>query len=606
MFRSPIHVALPRRVTAYYLLFCTVAVAWLTVVAIAVVQGMLNSQTEGACLTKLGRASSTIGLDYVRNGSANLQSVVERLRAESSLSYCAVVSSDRRILAHSSLGQVGETYREPAGERIQWGDVERVRFASPDSQTVLEYRAPLKGGHQVFGTLHMAVREPSLLETILQAAHNAPVASLGATFFIALGSLVLYRTVRPMAGIDQQLRQLARAATPSDVPLQPVPVLGGAALGWNRLVAQQGGGDSARLNDRLTDAVRGYGRRKTDDILNSLTDGVLLAGDEGRIELANQAAAAMIGSDDAEALLGREVLEVLDLGAPKTGDSPLLDPDLRARTVVTEIRQAGERGSRVFRVSRHPLRVGEQKSGSGHVWTIRDVTQQKLAEQMRDQFLDAATHELRTPLANIKAYAETLTLSEIPDVEQQKQFCNTINAEATRLARFIDDLLSISSLEAGSLMLNRQEVHFDRLLREVFSKVQPQMDLKEIIFESHLPAKMPELQLDKDKFSAALVNLLGNAAKYTPQGGRVAVHVRWNEQRLEIAVQDTGVGISEEELPRVFEKFFRSSDARVQAETGTGLGLSFAQEVIRLHGGTLTVQSEANKGSTFTITLATK
>jgi two-component system phosphate regulon sensor histidine kinase PhoR len=267
---------------------------------------------------------------------------------------------------------------------------------------------------------------------------------------------------------------------------------------------------------------------------------------------------------------------------------------------VCELPQKGKDSERILRVARLPL-GGD--AGQGHVWSLRDVTQQKLAEQTRDRFIDTATHELRTPLANIKAYAETLASAEYIDVELQKEFCNIINSEVTRLARFIDDLLSISSMEAGALTVERQKVETDRLFAEVLAKVEPLMQKKEIQFEVELPPKMPELHLDKDKIIAVVVNVLGNAAKYTPNGGRVSLKVKCEEGRLRAAVQDTGVGIAEEELPKVFEKFFRSEDPRVQAEVGTGLGLSLAREVVRMHGGEITVESELNKGSTFTVSL---
>jgi two-component system phosphate regulon sensor histidine kinase PhoR len=210
---------------------------------------------------------------------------------------------------------------------------------------------------------------------------------------------------------------------------------------------------------------------------------------------------------------------------------------------------------------------------------------------------------LRTPLANIKAYAETLALADMIDVEQQKQFLNTINSEATRLARFVDDLLSVSSMELGSLSLNKQITDLSRMLNEVLIKIRPQIEEKRLTFDVGLPEKMPEPELDKDKISAVLVNLLGNAVKYTPAGGRVTFRVNITDQQIDMSVEDTGVGIAADELPKVFEKFFRSPDPRVQEQTGTGLGLALAQEVVRLHGGKITVESELNKGSTFSVLL---
>jgi two-component system phosphate regulon sensor histidine kinase PhoR len=288
---------------------------------------------------------------------------------------------------------------------------------------------------------------------------------------------------------------------------------------------------------------------------------------------------------------------------PLSDSDALVAEENRDRPVITELAREENGQRRMLRVARHPICPAGSSQQESHVWLVRDVTQQKLAEEMRDQFVDTATHELRTPLANIKAYAETLALADVIDIEQQKQFLNTINSEATRLARFVDDLLSVSSMELGSLSLNKQVTDLGRLLTEVLTKIRPQVAEKELELEVVLPEKLPEPELDKDKIATVLVNLLGNAVKYTPEGGRIAFRVNITDQNIEIGVEDTGVGIAADEVGKVFEKFFRSSDPRVQAETGTGLGLALAQEVARLHGGCITVESEINKGSTFTVTL---
>ena len=141
------------------------------------------------------------------------------------------------------------------------------------------------------------------------------------------------------------------------------------------------------------------------------------------------------------------------------------------------------------------------------------------------------------------------------------------------------------------------------MLGDVLKKIKPQIEEKRLTFEVSIPEKLPEPRIDKDKIATVLVNLLGNAVKYTPAGGRVAFRVHATDQNLEIDVEDTGVGIAENELPKVFDKFFRSDDPRVQEQKGTGLGLALVQEVVRLHGGRVSVDSEIDKGSTFQIVL---
>lgn len=598
-------IELPRRVAAYHLLFCVIAVAWLVFDAVNIVWRIEDARLEKTSLAALHRSTDSIALEYLRNGESALQPAVERTRSAGGLAYCAIVSPDGHFLAHSSPHRVGQVYREPVGERDDSNDHTRVRFVDENARMLREYRAPLEVGNSVLGSLHIAAVESGLWRTVGAGAQYIASSIVGVSFIVVLGGVIVYRAVRPVAQIERQLRAVARAGVVQEIDLRPVPIRTGAALGWNRVVAgARRKTQPSSLDSRLRDAVDRREDERHEWVLHSLPEGVAVTDDTGQITFANHAAAAILDDQaNAEGLCGRTMEDCLGFGGDTsspdaTGPAPAL-----GRSATVEVTLPHRHDDRVYRVSRSPLRQGDGKSDIGHVWMIRDVTQQKLSEKTRDQFLDAATHELRTPLANIKAYAETLSLSDMLDIEQQKEFCNTINAEATRLARFIDDLLCVSSMEVGSLSMDRQEVDVERLLQEATRKVQPQIDQKRIRFESILPAKLPKLRLDKDKVSAVLVNLLGNAAKYTPKGGRIALTVRATEDQLFIEIQDSGVGISREELPRIFDKFFRSEDPRVRQQTGTGLGLAFADEVVRKHGGTLEVTSEFNKGSTFTVTL---
>lgn len=439
---------------------------------------------------------------------------------------------------------------------------------------------------------------------IASVAEHAPVAFLCPVLLVVFGAVVLCRMVQPVADIERQLERAATAPSISESGLEPVEGPAPVETGWNRLVRFLNQGQSAgSLDARLGKALEGYRHHKSEHILNSLPDGVAVTAEDGRISFANAALVSLLGMGTAgQTLHGKTVEQCLGVEASGGPAGQLLDPKLRARTLVVEIVRSDGASQRTLRVARSPLRSAEAGAG-GFVWSIRDVTQQKLADQMRDQFLNAATHELRTPMANIKAYAETLALGDVVDVEQQKMFCNIINEEVTRLARFVDDLLHLSRMEVGATALKRQVTDMERLLREAADKVRGQMEQKDIEFEVALPGKLPELVVDKEKLTVALVNLLGNAAKYTPAGGRVRLHVELANDAVQVHVEDTGVGISVEEVPKVFEKFFRSSDPRVLDQTGSGLGLSLAHEIVRLHGGKLTVHSELNKGSTFTAIL---
>jgi PAS domain S-box-containing protein len=611
MFAKNLQIRLPRRITAYFLLFGLAALVWLAVGAVYVASLVTDGRSESASLRSLGRGSDRITLAYLRNKASDLQPLLVEIRAQSGADYCAVVSPTGEYAAHSNVEQKGKAAEELGTLTERWGEVQRVEYMNDNGVTVHEYRCPLKGGDKLFGTLRLGIARRDIWSYLRASAQFAPLAFFGPACCMVVGAVLLNRMVRPVADIEQQLHQVATSPSLESCQWREVPNVGAAAIGWNRVVQEKlanehGGSLQLRIRHSLEHGKQG----RLDAVLNSIPDGVATTDASGRLTYTNMPMVVILGlketvqateAPDSEGMSPRMADQLMQHWHLPESDALLADEN-RDRAVISEVTREESGQRRIARIARHPVKSANGKQDS-HVWTVRDVTQQKLAEEMRDQFVDTATHELRTPLANIKAYAETLALADVIDVEQQKQFLNTINSEATRLARFVDDLLSVSSMELGSLSLNKQVTDLTRMLNEVLAKVRPQMEEKRLAFDVAFPEKMPEPELDKDKIAAVLVNLLGNAVKYTPANGRVVFRVNTTDKLIEISIEDTGVGIASDELPKVFEKFFRSPDPRVQEQTGTGLGLALANEVVRLHGGKIEVESEINKGSTFTVLL---
>ncbi|MBA3482913.1 MAG: PAS domain-containing protein [Pirellulales bacterium] len=595
---------LSRKIVAYYLCFCLAAVCWVAAALLVTSHALLRNRTTNSCLSRLGKASAAIESHWLRSGEEGLDAVVISLSNECRAAYWTIVGVDGTHLAHTQPALQGKVAVEHAGTRANMGDAIGVRYESPSGAIVQEYRIALATKKGAIGDLRVGIEEPTFTATILAAAPYIPIALLAPLALVGVGAVLLSRFTRPVTAVESRLREIARQPLGESVEVAPLRATDAISLGWNRVVEQlqraKRTSERGDIGDALAQAAQARTDTQYEQILQRLSDGIAVTDADGRIAFANRAISALLGQEgEQEALTGpaleARLLEVVE--CPEGSD--LLSAAGQRRTTVCEMVQRGAECERVLRVARLPL--GD--AAHGHVWNLRDITQQKLAEQTRDRFIDTATHELRTPLSNIKAYAETLATADCIDVELQKEFCNIINSEVTRLARFIDDLLSISSMEVGALTVERAKVETERLFAEVLSKIEPLMQQKEITFEADLPPKMPELHLDKDKMLSVIVNILGNAAKYTPTGGRVTMKVRVEDERLKIAVQDTGVGISAEDLPRLWDKFFRSDDPRVQAETGTGLGLSLTREIVRMHGGEVTVESELNKGSTFTVSL---
>ena len=412
-----------------------------------------------------------------------------------------------------------------------------------------------------------------------------------------LGTLFIRRIVRVHAQMEQQLLAMGEGASLAERAMHPILDSDPLAVAWNGIQ------ERLRIANSLSDleACLSRGRSRSpselEPLFAALPVGLAMSDAEGKLKWVNSACASIFRTQ-AEALSERNVFQILQEGCSAASEEQLQKLSRSQAQIVAELRRGKEIAEGVIRVSRSRL-PGDERSA----WSFQDVTQQKLADEARNQFVLTATHELRTPLTNIKALAEMISLEEQIEVEDQKRFCNTINAEATRLSRFVNELLDLNQLEAGSLAVFRTEVDFERLLSEVVEHVRPEIEKKRIDFALELPAKLPKLRLDKDKIAGALVNLLGNAVKYTPDEGRVRLLGELGEDYLVLTVEDSGIGIAEDELPRVFEKFFRSGDDRVRQITGSGLGLAFTQEVIERHGGRIHATSELDKGSRFTVHL---
>lgn len=235
--------------------------------------------------------------------------------------------------------------------------------------------------------------------------------------------------------------------------------------------------------------------------------------------------------------------------------------------------------------------------------TVQDVTQLKEAERSREEFLAHITHELRTPLTNIRAYSETLNEDFFDDEQTRRECYNVIMSETRRLSKLIEDVLSATQIDAGVARLSRQAVRIDESLRKAVQEIQASAESKRVELALKLPSKLPAAFGDAHRLHQVWINLIGNAVKYTPSGGSVSIDAQGEGSLVRVRITDTGIGIPPEFHERIFEKFFRVEDPRVDAEEGTGLGLAITREIVRLHGGFIRVESDAGVGTTFSVEL---
>jgi two-component system phosphate regulon sensor histidine kinase PhoR len=239
----------------------------------------------------------------------------------------------------------------------------------------------------------------------------------------------------------------------------------------------------------------------------------------------------------------------------------------------------------------------------GRLIKIMNITKEKAAVKSQSNFINHIAHELRTPLTNIRAYNEMMMDGEITDLEVQKEFFNTINDETNRLSELIKNILNLAETEIGQVVPNKEMVKTKWLVKSCIESIEAIAKEKKIELKQNLPDNLPKITGDKEMLKAALINVVGNAVKYTPEQGRVSFSVREETETILFEVEDTGYGISENDLPHIFEKFYRAKEDQVLDETGSGLGLAITEEIIKTHGGEIEVESTIGKGSRFIITL---
>jgi two-component system phosphate regulon sensor histidine kinase PhoR len=327
--------------------------------------------------------------------------------------------------------------------------------------------------------------------------------------------------------------------------------------------------------------------------LNSSVDAVVAVNAEGLVLYANNAAERLF-QHQAREIVGRPFAWTLPNDA-----------------VIEAIRASRERmesiATLIERPGRRYLQVVTNPIGGGGDWSIlvvfHDLTEVRRTDQIRRDFVANVGHELRTPLAAIKSVVDTLQDGAINEPEVAREFLSRADAEVERLVQMVEELMELSRIESGVLPLNVEPVNIATLVGEVLNRLLPQAERKEISLNLMVDPGV-EFPLDARRIEHAIVNLVHNAIKFTPDGGSIVVNAERDSDGLAVRVSDNGIGIAREDLSRIFERFYKVDQSR--ASVGSGLGLAVVKHTVEAHGGTVRAESGPGPGSTFTIMLPLK
>ena len=447
--------------------------------------------------------------------------------------------------------------------------------------SVMDFAVPIDGGDQQY-IIYIVddKREISDLSgRFLQIVMQAMMFGLLAAILL---SFLLSKTITtPIERITEGAQSIAEGNFDQKLGVQSTDEIGELTESFN---------DMARQLKNTVGEVQGE-RDKLSTLFLHMTDGVAAFSTDGTLIHMNPATENLLGVRFEHSLTFDEMFADLDM--PENDESAV-------RSFMTsEITRFG----RVLSITLAPY--GALDGEGGVIAVIHDVTEQRKLDEARREFVANVSHELRTPLTNIRSYTETLydAVGELP-IETEKQFLGVIGSESERMARIVTDLLTLSRLDYGRMDLRMTRFKLADMLRNVANamKLTAEDSGHELIVDT--PDKLPELMGDRERLEQVVVNILSNAVKYTPAGGHIRLSAREiSGERVRIMVEDDGVGIPQEDVPRLFERFYRVDKARSREAGGTGLGLAIAKEIVQQHEGRITLASEYGKGTTVSIIL---
>lgn len=340
-----------------------------------------------------------------------------------------------------------------------------------------------------------------------------------------------------------------------------------------------------RLQETITDLSDK--QSKLISILASMDDGVIVVDNNEKIILINSAAqklfnldGEMMGRYFIEAIRNNEIHDMIKMIPEDEVEIELSNPILRYLRIKA-------------------TRVINYNENLGVMLFIQDITKIRALEQMRTDFVANVSHELKSPLTSIKGFAETLKFVE--DKPTRDKFLDIINIESERLTRLINDILTLSEIESKDFSFNFEKINVNKFVEEIFYIKEPIAKDKDIKLSYTYENDSIYIYGDGDKFRQMLINLIDNAIKYTNNGGFVKIITRKTEDIIDILVQDNGIGIPKDKIPRLFERFYRVDKGRSREMGGTGLGLAIVKHIVNMFGGGIKVESEVGKGSTFTL-----
>lgn len=530
---------------------------------------------------------------FVENGDSTLEEDIKRILSDnnsSDIKEIRVVNSNGIIVGTSD-----PENQHLVGQKMVDNSVRRIlsNSSQPDNpikqkngEKIYELITPIKtNGDEIVGAIYLEGKIENVykqIDKINQIFQKGTIITLVVT---AILGVLLARTItKPISDMQKHAFALSKGNFSRKVKVYGFDEIGQLAITFNNL--------TKKLQE--SQATTESERRKLSSVLAYMTDGVIATDRKGRIILINEPAAKMLDVSR-ETVLSEPIINLLDLNGKYTFEELLEERE----SVILDYSTHYEPY-----ILRANFSVIQKETGfvNGLITVLHDITEQEKIDMERKEFVANVSHELRTPLTTMRSYVEALYDGAWKDEELAPKFLNVTQNETERMIRLVNDLLQLSKLDSRDYQLNKELVDFivfyDRII-DRFELTKQQ----NVIFIRKLPKKAAFVEIDEDKLTQVLDNIISNALKYSPEGGKITFSIKEQEQQIIVSVSDNGVGIPKENIDKIFDRFYRVDKARTRKLGGTGLGLAIAKEMVEAHGGRIWASSKEGKGTKISFTL---
>lgn len=582
-----------------YLLLIIVAMQVIGAYFVRELEGQLEKNFQDSITNSITLLDYNAREEIIKNSdnSVKLQNDIRELlvdysRASSNLIEVRIVDDKGKILGTSNLnnqGIVGQKSNDPLVKRtLSLGTTSEDKIYKDESNKnnrVWVNVSSIKNKGQVIGAIYLVADIESVYKQVDDITNIFITGTLIAMIITAVLGILLSRTItKPIIEMKRQAYAMARGNYSRKVKVYGVDEIGELADSFNTL--------TKRVQE--AQAMTEGERRKLSSVLAYMTDGVIATDRRGKVILINTPAEKMLRVKH-ESANGRSIIDVLDIG-----DTYQFEDLMEVDGSLTMDRSTLDKPY----VLRANFSVIQRETGfnNGVIVVLHDITDQEKVDQERRDFVSNVSHELRTPLTSMHSYLEALSDGAWEDKEIAPRFLEVTQNETERMIRLVNDLLKLSRMDGGREQLEKSFVNFTDFFNHIIDRFE-MMKKETIMFKRHIPREPVIIEIDEDKVMQVLDNIISNANKYSPDGGRISFYLKKFEDEIEVSIADEGLGVPDEDLANVFDRFFRVDKARSREMGGTGLGLAIAREVIEAHGGRIWAERNKTKGTIIKFTL---